>query len=124
MLTGGGRGSRWERVGRCGLWVDGRAERWGVMRESLRESLMGYVTAGLGNPTDASIKGPARYVNRVAALKGGNFGRILGDLAVLRAAGAGRGGMAASGWMAVLWIWAGVGSAGGPAVGMVSSLGC
>ena len=86
--------------------------------------MMGYVTDGLGNPTDASIRVLTRDVNRGTALKGGNFGRILGDLAVLRAAGASRGGMAASGWMAVLWIWARAGSAGGPAVGMVSSLGC
>ena len=29
MLTGGGRDSRWEPVGWCGRWVDGRAERMG-----------------------------------------------------------------------------------------------
>ena len=85
VLTGGGRGFP---VGTGGSrrWVDGRAERLGAwwresllesLGESLRESLMGYVTdGGLEPEPGASIKAAQPDVNGVVALIYGEFRRI------------------------------------------------
>ena len=74
----------------------------GVMRESLRESLMGHVTDGGLEPEPVvSIKAASRPVNRFLALEYGDFGLILGTTGDLKARGRGMGQIPARAGMTV-----------------------